>query len=97
MEAENVFFSPILDIEEALQDPQLKSRNMIVAAQHPIAGRYIQIGSPLKLSGMPIDIERLPAPRLGENTEEILKGLGLTESDIINLLEKGIISASKSY
>ena len=91
LEAENIFFSPITNIEEALTDPQLVHREMVVAARHPIAGDYTQIGSPVKLSETPPDINRLPAPRLGEHTREIVMELGLSEEDIGNFVKKEII------
>ena len=91
LEPANVFFSPVNTIEEALADPQLISRQMVVETEHPIAGKYVQIGSPLKLNDTPVDLERLPAPTLGENTEEILKGLGFFDKEISDLVEKKII------
>ena len=91
LEPENIFFSPILNIEEALKDPQLAARGMVVEAHHPVAGSYTQMGSPIKLSDTPPDIERLPSPRLGEHTREIIKGLGLAEDEIVNLINKEVI------
>ena len=91
LEPANVFFSPVNTIEEALADPQLISRQMVVETEHPIAGKYVQIGSPLKLNDTPVDLERLPAPTLGENTEEILTGLGFFDKEISDLVEKKII------
>jgi crotonobetainyl-CoA:carnitine CoA-transferase CaiB-like acyl-CoA transferase len=91
LEPANVFFSPVNTIEEALDDPQLASRKMVAETEHPIAGKYIQIGSPLKLCDTPVDLERLPAPALGKNTEEILKGLGFSDKEISDMVEKKIV------
>jgi len=90
---ENICFSPVLDIEGALRDPQLAAREMVVEARHPVAGSYTQLGSPLKLSGSPPDIERLPAPRLGEHTREVITGLGLSEEEIGELINRKVICA----
>jgi crotonobetainyl-CoA:carnitine CoA-transferase CaiB-like acyl-CoA transferase len=68
----NVFFSPIVTVQEVLKDPQLKSREMIMETEHPVAGKIVQIGSPIKLSAMPVDLDRLPAPQLGEHTLQVL-------------------------
>jgi crotonobetainyl-CoA:carnitine CoA-transferase CaiB-like acyl-CoA transferase len=86
-----VFFSAVKNVAEALEDPQLKAREMIVEAEHPLAGRYTHIGSPLKLSGTPCDLHRLVAPVLGEHTREILKELGLSDEELDHLNEKRVI------
>jgi len=88
---ENICFSPILNVEEALKDPQLAAREMVVEARHPVAGGYTQLGSPLKLSGSPPDIGRLPAPRLGEHTREVATELGLSEDEINRLINRKVI------
>jgi crotonobetainyl-CoA:carnitine CoA-transferase CaiB-like acyl-CoA transferase len=91
LEPANVFFSAVKTAADALEDPQLKARKMIVEAEHPVAGRYTHIGSPLKLSGTPCDLHRLAAPVLGEHTREILKELGLSDAELDHLNEKGVI------
>jgi len=92
LEPANVFFSPVETVADALEDPQLKAREMIVETVHPVAGAIKQIGSPVKLSESPVDIERLPAPLLGEHTVEILGRLGLDGEQIKELAGKGIVS-----
>lgn len=91
LEPANVFFSAVKTVADALGDPQLKAREMIVETEHPKAGRYTQIGSPLKLSDTPCDMHRLPAPGVGEHNREILKGLGLSDAEVDRLKEKGVI------
>ena len=92
LEPANVFFSPVTTVAEALEDPQLRFREMIVETDHPTAGRVTQIGSPLKLSETPGDPERLPAPHLGEHTGEILRSLGVSDEEINDFAKRGIIS-----
>ncbi|MDP2644958.1 MAG: CaiB/BaiF CoA-transferase family protein, partial [Desulfobacterales bacterium] len=91
----NVFFSAVDTIEDALQDRQLKSRSMIHETRHPVAGKYVQIGSPVKLSETPVDLERRPAPRLGENTAEILRELGFSGAEIADLDQNGTVRTFK--
>ena len=46
-----ICFGPVLNIEEAYDDPQLRHRGMVVDTETP-AGRRSYIGSPIKLSEM---------------------------------------------
>ena len=87
----NVFFSAVNTVADALEDEQLKSRAMVAVTEHPLAGVIRQIGSPVKLSENPVDLERLPAPQLGEHTTEILGKLGLGGKEIRDLAGKGVV------
>src|SRR6266516_2469071 len=42
-----------LDTGEVLTDPHLHAREMIVEVEHPVSGRYITAGNPIKLSASP--------------------------------------------
>ena len=76
-------------IAEALGDPQLTARDMIVPVEHAAAGTIRVLGTPLKLSGTPASI-RTPPPRLGEHTDAILEGdAGLSRADIAALRQAG--------
>ncbi len=81
----------INDIEEMIDDPQIKHRGLIVEIEHPTEGRLKQIAPTLKLSATPGDI-RLPPPRLGEHTREILSSLDYTDEMINSLARDNVIS-----
>jgi len=78
-----------LDTGEVLADPHLREREMIVEVDHPVRGRYITVGNPIKLSASPTTIT--PSPLLGQHREDILKELGYTETDIAALAKDGAI------
>jgi len=67
-------------VAEALADPQLAARDMVVDLPHPQLGTVRLLGNPIKLSRSPAVIHR-PPPGLGEHTEEVLAEL---TSDVIS-------------
>ncbi len=78
-----------LDTGEVLSDPHLHARDMIVEVEHPVRGRYVTVGNPIKLSASPTKIG--PAPLLGQHRQEILRELGYSDGDIDALAKDGAI------
>ena len=76
-----------LDTGEVLADPHLHARDMIVEVEHPVRGRYVTVGNPVKLGASPTTIG--PAPLLGQHRREVLAELGYTEADIAALEADG--------
>lgn len=65
---------PINDIGEVFEHPQVEARRLIIESDHPSAGTLRLTGFPYKLSDTPPAL-RLPPPRLGEHTEDVLVDL----------------------
>jgi formyl-CoA transferase len=78
-----------LDTGEVLTDPHLLARDMIVEVDHPVRGRFLTVGNPIKLSESPTTIT--PSPLLGQHRAEILKGLGYSPDQIDKLAKDGAI------
>jgi formyl-CoA transferase len=78
-----------LDTGEVMSDPHLRAREMIVEVEHPVRGKYITVGNPIKLSASATTIG--PSPLLGEHRDELLKELGYTADDIAGLASDGAI------
>jgi len=80
---------PVNDIGEALADPQVRLRNMVVEVDHPTAGRYLTAGNPIK-TGAPEEFN--PPPTLGLDTSDVLTGLlGYSKSDVEALRQTGAV------
>jgi len=82
--------TPVLELDETVENEQVKARNMIFEMDHPFEGRIKQIGFPLKFGNSKFEVN-MPAPMLGEHTDEILSGLGLTAEKIEELRQKKVI------
>jgi crotonobetainyl-CoA:carnitine CoA-transferase CaiB-like acyl-CoA transferase len=81
----------INSVKQAFDDPQTAARRMIETVEHPEIGPLKVIGTPFKMSGTPTSVRRAP-PRLGEHTEEILKGeLGYDAARIAELRAQKVI------
>ena len=86
---DDVPIAPINNIAEALNDPQVHVRNMVVEVDHPLVGKYKMPGNPIKM-GQEEVFE--PAPTLGQHNQEVLGGLlGRSDAELKSLQEKGII------
>jgi formyl-CoA transferase len=77
------------DTGEVLNDPHLHARDMIVEVEHPVRGRYVTAGNPIKLSASHVSIGT--APLLGQHSGEVLRELGYSDNDITALKEEGAI------
>jgi crotonobetainyl-CoA:carnitine CoA-transferase CaiB-like acyl-CoA transferase len=81
---------PVWELEEALESDLVREREMVVELEQPGAtGPVRALGVPIKLSATPGDVHRLPAPGLGEHTEEVLREAGLDEDRIAQLVSSG--------
>ncbi len=81
---------PVNTVAEALQDPQVLDRDMVVEMEHPLGGKIKVPGNPLKMSDTPPQYK--PPPARGQHSEEILKGLlGYEQNKIEELRSDGII------
>ena len=78
--------APINKFSDALNDEQVKHRNMIVEVEHPDGGFVKMPGNPVKMSYTNEESYSSP-PHLGTDTREILKNWSKYEDDVIERLE----------
>ena len=78
--------APINKFSDALNDEQVKHRNMIVEVEHPDGGFVKMPGNPVKMSYTNEESSSSP-PHLGTDTREILKNWSKYEDEKIKDLE----------
>lgn len=76
--------TPVLRLEESLDDPQVRARGMVVEV-----GGVRQFAPPLRMSGFAF--AATAAPAAGADSETILAGLGVSPDEIARLREDGVI------
>lgn len=83
--------SPVNNIEEVVNDPNTKHRQMLYEFDHPIAGKMRTANSPLNISNACCKTH-MRAPTLGEHNEEILsKVLNYSKEEIESLKKYKVI------
>jgi formyl-CoA transferase len=80
---------PILSMKEIAEDESLRKTGTIVEVDHPVRGKYLTVGNPIKLSDSPTDVTR--SPLLGEHTDEVMTELGYSAEQIAALRTAGAI------
>lgn len=81
---------PVKNFSEACEDPQIKARNMVVELSHPKFGKIRNINSPIKYSRTPLSIRNI-APKIGQNSKEILQWLNYTPEEIRGFKKRGVL------
>lgn len=79
--------APVLKVEQALSLDHTKTRDMSIEL-----GSYKGVGIPVKLNKSPGAV-RIPPPKVGEHTEEILMRMGLSKKAVSVLFAAGIVSS----
>ncbi len=89
LNAHDIPCGPILSTKELIEDETLADLGSVVEVDHSGRGRFKTVGCPLRLSDSPVDV--VPAPLLGEHTDEVLASLGYRPGEIERLRQDGAI------
>jgi len=90
LDANDVPCAPVLTRPEILENEQIKANKLISQYEHPGLGQIRQPRPGAKFSRSEIRKEPI-APGLGQHSQEILRDLGLSEAEIKQLVDQGIV------
>jgi alpha-methylacyl-CoA racemase len=85
-----VCIGPINSVRDALHDPQLRYRGMVSDVADPDVGSYMRVGVAIKLSGTP-GRPGAWAPFRGQHTDEVLRNLNVTQEEVYQLRQRGVV------
>ena len=92
LEDKRIPCAPVNKLSQALRDPQVQHRNMVVDLPHPNGGNTKGPGNPIKLSRTGEETFT-PAPLLGQHTDQVFSELlGCSQSEIATLKKEGVIA-----
>jgi formyl-CoA transferase len=90
--ARDIPVGPILSMKEIAEEPSLRKTGTVVEVDHPVRGKYLTVGNPIKMSDSIAEVKR--SPLLGEHTDEVLrKELRYSEKEIAEIKASGAITA----
>ena len=85
---------PVNTVAEALEDPHIHAREMVVELTHPDYGPLRYLGIPIKLSETPGSLDTAP-PQFGEHNREVLGQLGFSEAAIAGFEDAHVIEQTR--
>lgn len=88
LESTNVPVMLVNSLEDLITDEHLLATGFWKEVEHPTEGRLRLPGVPVTFSETPGDI-RLPPPRLGEHSLEVLKAAGYDDAHIASMVASG--------
>ena len=80
---------PVLALGEALADPHVSARGLVVEVDLPGEGTVRQLGHPIRYSATPPEYRSAGAPA-GTHTREVLRELGYTDAEIEKFEKTGL-------
>tara|TARA_B100000315_G_scaffold251902_1_gene287588 strand:+ start:2466 stop:3620 length:1155 start_codon:yes stop_codon:yes gene_type:complete len=89
---QNICVGKVYSMEEALADPQVAHRGMVVEVEAPglPEGKVSQVGIPMRMSETPGRV-RYAGSVTGQHTEEVLQSLGYTQEQVKDLRNREVV------
>ena len=83
---------PVNSFDDLFEEAHLSAVGLFGFVDHPSEGPLRTVRSPFRVSGLERQADR-PAPRVGEESESILRDFGFSETDIKGLLARKVVGA----
>jgi crotonobetainyl-CoA:carnitine CoA-transferase CaiB-like acyl-CoA transferase len=90
LEENDVPASPLYNMKEVLEDPQVLHLGVTEEVEHPKTGKATFVGGPVRYEGPSVE-KPGPPPLAGEHTDAILAELGYSRADLERLSKTGAI------
>lgn len=87
--------APIRNVVEALDDARKADRGMVLELESDSGEHFSSLGNPVRYVGVPPKPPTYP-PRLGEQSRQILEGIGLDPAEIDRLVKDGVVGLKSS-
>lgn len=88
LEGADIPCAPVLTRRDMINHPQVLANGIVVENRHAHAGRLRQTRQPARFSQTPPE-HRFGAPKLGENTIQVLGELGYADKEIADMIANG--------
>lgn len=92
LETTGLPFAPIQKPEDLFADPHLKESGGLLDMTIPDGGEIALPAMPIAIDGARPGLALNP-PEIGEHSEEVLKSLGLSQSEISDLITRGVVES----
>src|SRR5258707_6783403 len=91
LEAARIPAGPVLNLQQVLDDPQVKARELLRYVEYPGAAKSVPLADPaVRLSATPRAITKR-APILGEHTSQVLLEVGYSSDEIAELRKAEVV------
>jgi crotonobetainyl-CoA:carnitine CoA-transferase CaiB-like acyl-CoA transferase len=90
LDEDDVPASPLYNMKEVLEDPQVLHLGLTEEVEHPKTGKAKFVGGPVRYEGLSVE-KSGPPPLPGEHTDAILAELGFSRPEIEELSRAGVI------
>ena len=91
LRAQGIPVGEVKDVAQAFESETARYRDLVISAEHPVAGEVKMVRSPLRLSRTPTVLPKAP-PLHGQHTDDVLRRvLGKSEVELAALREVGAI------
>lgn len=81
--------APVLDVAQALDNPFVAERGALQTLEHPQAGAFRLLATPIRVKGA--EPPARPAPALGADTDRVLEQAGIDARERARLRDDGVI------